>query len=67
MSKKIEPGKKSGLHCPECTDGEQVYRQNRETEEFFLACTNYPMCKWSANLPEHLRLSALGVKGLFDE
>lgn len=62
----IKSGHNTHIHCPECGDGEMIVRQNRQTDEFFLGCSNYPSCKHSQNLPEELRLRALGQRGLFD-
>lgn len=31
-------------NCPRC-DGKMVRRKNRETDEHFLGCSNYPRCK----------------------
>ena len=63
----IKAGKILEIHCSECGDGKLIIRQNRQTDEFFLGCTRYPDCKHSQILPEHMRLKALGQKGLFDE
>jgi ssDNA-binding Zn-finger/Zn-ribbon topoisomerase 1 len=63
----IKAGENTHIHCPECQEGEMIIRQNRQTDEFFLGCSRYPDCKHSQNLPEHLRLRALGQRGLFDD
>ena len=36
-----------GDTCPACGDGELVTRTNRETEEPFLGCSNYPDCRFT--------------------
>ena len=59
-------GKLLPFSCPWCKIGKKVIRQNRETREFFTSCTRWPECKFSENLPEDMRLRALGQKGLFD-
>lgn len=65
---KLTPGKRLEISCPECGPGSSmIIRQNRETKEFFIGCSNYPRCRFSQNLPESLRLQALGQKGLFDD
>ena len=64
----LKPGKRLEISCPECGVGSSlVVRQNRETQEYFLGCSNYPQCEHSQNLPEEMRLRALGQRGLFDE
>jgi ssDNA-binding Zn-finger/Zn-ribbon topoisomerase 1 len=63
----LKPGKHLHISCPECGVGSSmVIRQNGDTLEFFIGCSNYPRCKHSQNLPEHLRLEALGQRSLFD-
>jgi len=56
---KLFSGKRLGIHCPYCRDGEKVIRQNRTSGEFFVSCTGWPDCNFSENLPEDLRLRVL--------
>jgi len=63
----IYSGKRLALKCPWCNEGQQIIRQNRQTDEFFVSCTQWPKCDFSANLPEDIRLRALGQRSLFDD
>ena len=53
--------------CPECGKGNQIIRFNTHTQDHFIACTQYPQCKWTSELPESLRMRLSGQSGLFDE
>lgn len=63
----IYSGKRLAIRCPWCDDGWQIIRQNRLTEEFFVSCTEWPKCSFSGNLPEHIRMRAMGQRSLFDD
>lgn len=45
----MKTGQKNGLSCPECT-GMQVYRLNTHTDEEFFGCSEFPKCRWTANI-----------------
>ncbi len=50
-------------YCPVC-GAPLVIRTNRETEEQFLGCSQYPNCKHSEPLPESMKLMAMGAQML---
>ena len=55
--------KPTTLLCKECWKP-MVIRENSETGEEFLGCSQYPMCKATSPLPEHIRLETMGAKRL---
>ena len=61
-------GTRIAITCPECGPAaKMVIRQNRETGDEFLGCSNYPDCRYTEPLPETIRMKYMGIKGLFDE
>jgi ssDNA-binding Zn-finger/Zn-ribbon topoisomerase 1 len=62
----LKHGKRTGIHCTECGEGLMTVRLNSKTDEWFLGCSCYPDCKHTQNLPEHLRMQAMGQTPLFD-
>lgn len=62
----LKHGKQLAVTCTECGEGKMTVRLNSKTDEWFLGCSRYPECKHTQNLPEHLRMQAMGQKGLFD-
>jgi ssDNA-binding Zn-finger/Zn-ribbon topoisomerase 1 len=58
--------KRLSLKCPDCETGEQIIRQNSGSGHYFIACTAWPECKWTAELPESLRMRLEGQPGLFN-
>ena len=53
--------KPTTLLCQDCGHP-LVIRENGETGEEFLGCSQYPVCKATAPLPEHVRLEAMGAQ-----
>jgi len=64
LTKRI--GQKSPRPCPECGAALR-YRQNHENMTFFLGCGRYPDCRHTEEIPESLKMTLLGQKGLFNE
>lgn len=57
------------IHCPACAaEGRGqallVIRKNRENGSQFLGCSNYPMCRHTQELPEHVAMEAAGAQRL---
>jgi DNA topoisomerase-1 len=50
--------------CPECA-GTLVVKTNRKTGERFLACDRYPVCRYTRELTEYLKLKEAGYEPLF--
>ncbi|RUO42093.1 hypothetical protein CWE22_08090 [Pseudidiomarina aestuarii] len=44
----FDPG--TDVHCPVCEDGKLVQKTSRFGNSFY-ACDQYPLCKFSVNLP----------------
>lgn len=55
----IEPPKDIGEACPNCKDGRQMQRDGRFG--MFIACSNYPKCKFVKKDPEEEAKSKTGV------
>lgn len=49
--------------CPDC-GSELVVRVNRQSNSEFAGCTSYPQCRYTASVPESVRLRRLGVPQL---
>jgi len=65
MSKvKFQDNSKAGT-CPEC-DGDMLVKTNRHTGHQFLGCANYPECRHTDQIPEAMKLRALGAATLFE-
>jgi len=58
--KELEGPKPTGEKCPECAKGELIEREGRFGK--FIACGNYPKCKYIKNDPETAKLNSTGVK-----
>jgi ssDNA-binding Zn-finger/Zn-ribbon topoisomerase 1 len=58
-------GKTIGYKCPYCERGDQIVRQNQTTYHYFIGCSAWPKCAFTAELPESLRLKLLGATPLF--
>ena len=41
-----------GDECPACGDGEMVKRNNRQSGDDFLGCSNWPNCRHTEKFPE---------------
>jgi ssDNA-binding Zn-finger/Zn-ribbon topoisomerase 1 len=50
--------------CPEC-ESDLVIRQNQTTLNYFIGCSQWPACEYTAKLPESLRMELLGAPTLF--
>lgn len=37
--------------CPNCSEGELVVRRNSHTGAQFIGCSNFPQCRYSADMP----------------
>ena len=55
--------KRFTLDCPDCS-WPLVPRRNMETNEVFLGCSQWPACKHTKPLPEHIRLEMMGAPRL---
>ena len=64
LTKRI--GQKSPRSCQDC-GATLRYRQNRENLTFFLGCGRWPECHYTEEIPESLKMSLMGQKGLFME
>lgn len=64
---KIKDGTEVTITCPECDPRmvRLVVRTNRDTEEQFLGCPNWPDCKHTQPLPQRVRMRLLGHPTLF--
>ncbi len=49
--------------CPDCGD-HLVVRENRQNGSEFIGCSNWPRCTHTEELPERLRLIAMGAQQL---
>jgi ssDNA-binding Zn-finger/Zn-ribbon topoisomerase 1 len=59
-------GMETGEYCPECKNSTKlILRQNSYTSEFFIACPNYPECKFTKPLSEELKMRLNGQETLF--
>ncbi|MCB8942522.1 MAG: cold shock domain-containing protein [Ardenticatenaceae bacterium] len=50
--------------CPEC-ERDLVIRQNQTTHNYFIGCSQWPACEYTAKLPESLRMELLDAPTLF--
>lgn len=66
MKSDLPNGKEVELVCPKCVPPPKlVMRTNRQNGSQFLGCQNYPMCNFTMEIPEHIRLRAQGQPTLF--
>jgi DNA topoisomerase-1 len=56
----IPPPKEIGEACPDCKDGKLILREGRFGP--FIACSNFPKCKFVKQDPEQEAKSKTGVK-----
>lgn len=57
---------KTSLTCPKCGPATRlVIRKNKRLKTEFLGCENWPECDYTRELPEHVRMEALGQPTLF--
>lgn len=54
-ARKPVAGRKLSLKCPDCKSGNQTIRQNKTNLQFFLGCSSFPTCRWSSDLPDHMK------------
>ena len=55
--------------CPECGES-MLVRENAETNEEVIGCSQYPKCRYTEELPIYLKLRAMGsptLPGFSDE
>jgi DNA topoisomerase-1 len=57
--KELQGPRPTGEKCPTCTKGELVEREGRFGK--FIACGNYPKCKYIKNDPETAKLNSTGI------
>lgn len=53
------------MKCPVC-GSPMVKRQNRESQETFWGCTNYPSCTGTRPISEYEKMLEAGAPTLFD-
>jgi len=55
-------------YCPECKPlVKLIVKTNRHNGNQFLGCPNYPVCMYTCEIPEDVRMRQAGQAGLFDE
>jgi ssDNA-binding Zn-finger/Zn-ribbon topoisomerase 1 len=68
MTKKFENGTESDILCPDCVPPRKlIVKTNRQNENQFLGCPNYPICTYTRPIPEAWKMRAAGQVGLFDD
>ncbi len=67
MSKTLNRGDQPGPTCPDCgMTHKLVVRVNGKTDEKFLGCPNWPKCKFTQEIPDHIWMEAQGQPKLFN-
>jgi len=62
----IRPGDEVGVICPKCSaDTKMILRRNKKNGMLFLGCPNWPKCKHTSQIPEHIKMEAAGQPRLF--
>ena len=63
---KFVEGAETELTCPDCIGAPRlIVRTNRDTGHQFLACRNFPQCRFTCDIPESMVMRALGQPTLF--
>ena len=63
----IQPGDLVSVRCPNCSaDTKLIVKRNRKSGELFLGCPNWPSCKHTLPIPEHIKMEEAGQPKLFD-
>jgi ssDNA-binding Zn-finger/Zn-ribbon topoisomerase 1 len=63
----LKKGQEVTVPCPNCgIDTRLVVRVNKKNGLQFLGCPNWPQCDHTQNVPDHIRMEALGAPKLFD-
>lgn len=62
---KLPNNKETDLRCPNCSaDTKLIVRTNRHNGSQFLGCPNYPTCRYTREIPEHVKMELQGYKRL---
>lgn len=60
LSYKPKPVKK----CPRCTTGQLLVKTNNNTQQQFLGCSEFPLCKFTEPLPIDMQMRLQGAPTL---
>ncbi len=65
--KKFVENTESDILCPQCNPPRKlIVKTNRNNDNQFLGCPNYPECNYTRGIPEAWKMRAAGQAGLFD-
>lgn len=64
---KYPNNKPTDILCQKCDDGTTlIVKTNRQNDNQFLGCPNWPECDYTRSIPEEWRMREAGQVGLFD-
>ena len=64
---KFQENTESDILCPHCNPPRKlIVKTNKQNDNQFLGCPNFPNCDYTRGIPETWKMRAAGQVGLFD-